>query len=116
MYKHALPPDFVLQSQRKNTEDEEKISIEQFIEEERHKLPPVAQLTPVNDTTFKKWRQKRDEELKALEEKNNKQSKYTGREFFQADLFKDDGEEADEEGWDLNEFREELDEIEAESQ
>lgn len=41
-YRHALPPGFVLKSQRKKDEEDEKareISMEEFLEVERHKLP-----------------------------------------------------------------------------
>ncbi|KAJ3295355.1 hypothetical protein HK104_002772 [Borealophlyctis nickersoniae] len=61
-YRHALPPGFVLK--KKETEEERKerelrereneISIEDFLETERHNLGP--NLTPVNAETFAKWK------------------------------------------------------------
>lgn len=87
-YRHALPPGFVLKSQRKALEDAEKgntISLEEFLEVEvcnqvqfllhdtqllgtiqRHKLG--SNLTPVTPETFAKWKQTRMNKKMAEEE------------------------------------------------
>ncbi len=86
MYRHALPPGFVLKSQKKAMEAAEKdtISLEAFIEVEvswfstslvamvdllnaqRHNLG--KNLTPVTPETFAKWKQTRQDKKVAEEE------------------------------------------------
>jgi hypothetical protein len=39
IYRHALPPGYVLKSQKKVEDEEEKITLEQFIETARHDFP-----------------------------------------------------------------------------
>ena len=50
-YRHALPPGYVLKRDQKKDDDEEKISLEQLVEEERQALlkglKPGETLTPV---------------------------------------------------------------------
>ena len=86
-YRHALPPGFMLKSQRKAMEEAEKanqISLEEFLEVEvrssntyiilkiiytlpqRHKLG--SNLTPVTPETFAKWKQTRMNKKQAEEE------------------------------------------------
>ena len=91
-YRHALPPGFVLRSQRKAIEEAEKantISLEEFLEVEvriesfplhsvafdtkstrwifqRHKLG--SNLTPVTPETFAKWKQTRMNKKQAEED------------------------------------------------
>lgn len=87
-YRHALPPGFVLKSQKKALEDAEKanaISLEEFLEVEvrlpsmsallgdldmaflkRHKLG--SNLTPVTPESFAKWKQTRMDKKLAEEE------------------------------------------------
>ncbi|KAA1477150.1 hypothetical protein DENSPDRAFT_844325 [Dentipellis sp. KUC8613] len=118
-YRHALPPGFVLKSQRKALADAEKantISIEEFLEVERHKLGP--NLTPVTRETFAKWKATRMDK-KAAEEEAAKKAKdaqhaagknagMSGRDLFQynPEWFEDSDEE-DEEDWDLAKYRRE---------
>lgn len=97
-YRHALPPGFVLKSERKALEDAEKantISLEEFLEVEvrieasplhsvisgteiligspqRHKLGP--NLTPVTPETFAKWKRTRMDK-KQVEEDAVKKAK-----------------------------------------
>jgi len=70
MYRHALPPGFVLKSQRKALDAAAKaadsISLEAFIEVERHKLGP--NLTPVTAESFAKWKQTRQDKKLAEQE------------------------------------------------
>ncbi|KAI0367954.1 hypothetical protein BV20DRAFT_949125 [Pilatotrama ljubarskyi] len=118
-YRHALPPGFVLKSQKKAMEDAEKanaISLEEFLEVERHKLGP--NLTPVTPETFAKWKQTRlDKKLaqeeamrKAKDERHaaGKNSGMSGRDLFtyNPEWFEDE-EEGEEEDWDLAKFRKE---------
>ncbi|KAI0671824.1 hypothetical protein C8Q78DRAFT_972582 [Trametes maxima] len=118
-YRHALPPGFVLKSQKKALEDAEKanaISLEEFLEVERHKLG--SNLTPVTPETFAKWKRTRmDKKLaeeealrKAKDDKHaaGKNSGMSGRDLFtyNPEWFEDE-EEADEDEWDLAKFRKE---------
>ncbi|KAG8967956.1 hypothetical protein FRC03_008977 [Tulasnella sp. 419] len=66
MYRHALPPGFVLKSQRKALDDASRsnvISLEEFLEVERHKLG--SNLTPVTPESFAKWKQNRMDKKEA---------------------------------------------------
>ncbi|CAL1717297.1 unnamed protein product [Somion occarium] len=72
-YRHALPPGFMLKSQRKAAEEAEKaniISLEEFLEVERHKLG--THLTPVTPDTFAKWKRTRMDKKLAEEELQRK--------------------------------------------
>ncbi|KAI9507318.1 hypothetical protein F5148DRAFT_131156 [Russula earlei] len=115
-YRHALPPGFVLKSQRKALEEAEKanmISLEEFLEVERHKLGP--NLTPVTRETFAKWKQtrmdKKEAEADVLRKAKDaqaaagKSSGMSGRDLFQynPEWFQDPDEE--EEDWDLSRYR-----------
>lgn len=119
MYRHRLPPGFVLKSQKKELEALEKaneISLEDFLETERHKLGP--NLTPVTAETFAEWKKERmdkkaaeEEMLKKKKEAQaaaNKMAGLSGREMFSLnpDMFivdDDDGEDDDGE-FDLNQY------------
>ncbi|RDX57184.1 hypothetical protein OH76DRAFT_1368069 [Lentinus brumalis] len=118
-YRHALPPGFVLKSQKKALEDAEKanaISLEEFLEVERHKLGP--NLTPVTPETFAKWKRTRMDKKLAEEEamKRAKDDKHaagknsgmSGRDLFtyNPEWFEDDDEPEDDE-WDLAKYRKE---------
>ncbi|KAI9591971.1 hypothetical protein BDF19DRAFT_453209 [Syncephalis fuscata] len=106
IYRHALPPGFVLKSKQQLKEEAEKgkISFEEFLETERHKLG--SNLTPVTWESFSAWKSSR-KELKEAEEKASRQKKeaafragkslqISGRELFDfnPDLI-NDGEWAD---------------------
>jgi len=121
-YRHALPPGFVLKSQKKALEDAAKantISLEDFLEVERHKLGP--NLTPVTPETFAIWKKTRmdkktaeQEALKNAKELQNtagKSSGMSGRDLFQynPEWFEDE-EEGDEEDWDLTKYRKQKEE------
>ncbi|KAJ8587009.1 hypothetical protein M405DRAFT_864132 [Rhizopogon salebrosus TDB-379] len=120
-YRHALPPGFVLKSQRKAAEEAAKsnvISLEEFLEVQasRHKLG--SNLTPVTPETFAIWKKtrmdKKEAEMEASRKSKEtqhaagKNSGMSGRDLFQynPEWFEDDEEEEDE-GWDLSLYRRE---------
>ncbi|OMH79565.1 Translation machinery-associated protein 46 [Zancudomyces culisetae] len=128
-YRHALPPGFVLPSVRKEKEREERekdqISLEQFLETERHNLG--SDLTPVTLETFTKWKKARLEEKAKLVAEDKKQketdvragraSNLTGRDYFDlqhlnVDALTNnsamDSLEDDNNAFDLNDFRDSL--------
>jgi len=72
IYRHALPPGFILKSDKKKMEDqEEKITIEELIEKERAALGPNT--TKVTLVTFLAWKKrKREEKIKEQNSKKNK--------------------------------------------
>ncbi|KAJ3478371.1 hypothetical protein NLI96_g9803 [Meripilus lineatus] len=120
-YRHALPPGFVLKSQRKALEDADKantISLEEFLEVERHKLGP--NLTPVTPESFAIWKRTRmdkklaeEEALKKAKDTQaaaGKNSGMSGRDLFtyNPEWFED--EEEEEEEWDITRYRHEKEE------
>lgn len=121
IYKHALPPGYVLKSQKKQDDEEEKITLEQFIETARHQLPPSSELKPVTAESFTQWykaKKTADEEqiFKKKELAREKGTGITGREFFQSGEYKEEEEEEDGENWDLTQFRRELEEATADGE
>ncbi|XP_078726859.1 zinc finger CCCH domain-containing protein 15 [Lampetra fluviatilis] len=106
MYRHALPPGFVLKKENKKDEKEEEISLEDLIEKERNALGP--NVTKITLETFLEWKMKKREEKvvkfqKAMEKrkadyKAGKTLGISGREVFEfhPDLVNADDEEADE--------------------
>ncbi|OBZ66270.1 Translation machinery-associated protein 46 [Grifola frondosa] len=121
-YRHALPPGFVLKSQKKAAEDAEKantISLEEFLEVERHKLG--SNLTPVTPESFAKWKQTRMNKKQAEEDAlrktkdaqhaAGKNSGMSGRDLFtyNPEWFEDE-EEVEEEEWDLAQYRKQKEE------
>jgi len=117
-YRHALPPGFVLKSQRKKEEEDAKkqeISLEEFLEVERHKLP--AKLTPVTDETFAVWKKNRVDKKVAQEDAMKKSKEVqasagrstgmSGRDLFTFNpmLMEDDDDDAGADDWDLTKYR-----------
>ena len=113
-YRHALPPGFVLEREKKELEkaklaaedDDDELTVEEKIEEERAKLPNEG-LTPVTLETFLAWKQRKAErKQKELEEKMKEEAKknasskgtnvLSGRALFKYDpnLFQDDEDAA----------------------
>jgi len=105
IYKHALPPGFVLKRKETAKVEQDEISIEELIEKERASLG--SNLTPINLETFMAWKKKKIQEKKDLREKelNKKREdiergksvgKVSGRELFlfKPELAEDDDEEA----------------------
>lgn len=127
-YRHALPPGFVLKSQKKAAEDAAKanaISLEEFLEVERHKLGP--NLTPVTPETFAIWKKtrmdKKEAEQEALRKTKDAQHAVgknvgmSGRDLFQynPEWFQDEDDDG-EDDWDLEKYRrqKEAEDLEAE--
>ena len=108
MYRHALPPGYVLKREKKAMEaqKEDELSIEELVERQRAALSTQA-LIPVTEESFNAWKvQKRKEaDKKATEDAAKKKANFTkgktagvtGREmfFFNPDMVKEDDEEAD---------------------
>jgi len=121
-YRHALPPGFVLKSQRKKDEEAEKakeISMEEFLEVERHKLPK-DKLTPVTKESFAKWKEtrmnKKEAEqdalakTKAAQASAGKAAGMSGRDLFTYNplLLEEneyDSEGDDDDDWDMEKWR-----------
>jgi len=125
-YTHALPPGYVLQRDKKELEklkledDEEEMTLEEKIEEERAALPS-ARLTQVTLETFVDWKKRKAErKQKELEERQREEEKkggkkniLSGKALFKYDptLFQDDENAADQ---DIYEERVEEEEEKAE--
>jgi hypothetical protein len=115
IYRHALPPGYVLKSQKNADDEEEKITLEQYIETARHQLPPSSELKPVTADSFAEWhraklREKEDVEAKKREQAKERGTGVSGREFFQSGAYLEDEAEEDGEDWDLSQFRKDLEE------
>jgi zinc finger CCCH domain-containing protein 15 len=115
IYRHALPPGYVLKSQKKAEDEEEKITLEQFIETARKELPPSSELKAVTADSFANWHKAKKEAEEAADAMNRELAKergtgITGREFFEGGGYHEDPDEEDGEDWDLREFRKNLEE------
>ncbi|UKZ46759.1 hypothetical protein TrVGV298_000968 [Trichoderma virens] len=117
MYKHALPPGFVLKTKEQRAAEKalldksplKTLTLEDFLESERHKL--TGTLTPVTPETFAKWKKERLDK-KAAEEQARKAKDNTGRALFESGKWRDDDSEADSEDedddtWNLEKLRRE---------
>jgi DRG Family Regulatory Proteins, Tma46/Zinc finger C-x8-C-x5-C-x3-H type (and similar) len=107
IYRHALPPGYVLKKDKKKDDKKDEISLEELIETERAGLGTTT--TKVTLETFLAWKKRKIEEKKAvaLEDekkklkdfKSGKQFGISGREMFSfnPDLVNDalDGDEGD---------------------
>ncbi|XP_061600842.1 zinc finger CCCH domain-containing protein 15 [Cololabis saira] len=106
MYRHALPPGFVLKKDKKKEEEkEDEVSLEELIENERSALG--VNVTRITLETFLAWKKrKRQEKLdKAREQMEQKKADFkagkslvvSGREVFEfrPELVDDDDDEAD---------------------
>ncbi|XP_006011535.1 zinc finger CCCH domain-containing protein 15 [Latimeria chalumnae] len=106
MYRHALPPGFVLKKDKKKEEKDEEISLEDLIEKERAALGP--NVTRITLETFLAWKKrKRQEKIEKAEQEMEKRKAdfkagkslgVSGREVFEfrPELVDADDEEADE--------------------
>ncbi|KAF7374378.1 hypothetical protein MSAN_00321800 [Mycena sanguinolenta] len=125
-YRHALPPGFVLKSQRKAAEEAAKsnvISLEEFLEVERHKLG--TNLTPVTPESFAIWKKTRmdkkeaeQEAIRKAKEQNRaagKSSGMSGKDLFEYNpewfVDEDDGDASDD--WDIAKYRKEKEDEDA---
>lgn len=117
MYKHRLPPGFVLQSQKREKEEAEKaneISLEEFLETARHQLG--SNLTPVTAETFATWKKQRVDKKQAEEEaienkkkqqaQANKLAGLSGREMFtlNPDMFSAEDEDGAGDEFDMDKY------------
>ncbi|KAM8851998.1 zinc finger CCCH domain-containing protein 15 [Synchiropus picturatus] len=112
MYRHALPPGFVLKKDKKKEEKEEEISLEELIENERSALG--ANVTRITLETFLAWKKRKRQEKvnKAREELEKKKADFkagkslvvSGREVFEfrPELVDDDDDEAADTGFTAN--------------
>ena len=65
MYRHALPPGFVLKKDKKKEEKEDEISLEDLIEREHSALGP--NVTKITLESFLAWKKrKRQEKIDTL--------------------------------------------------
>lgn len=94
-YKHCLPKNFVIPTGKDKMQEEmsieEYMDLEEQIDAERERVSKEGK--PVNDATFKEWKEKRDELRKNQKaEDESKKKVLTGLQLFrkQANLFKDD--------------------------
>ncbi|KAJ9111151.1 hypothetical protein QFC20_002645 [Naganishia adeliensis] len=115
-YRHALPPGFVLKSEKKAAEEaakKEVISLEEFLETERHKLK--APLTPVTPESFAIWKKTRMDKRKAEEEAKEKAKQaqraagkltgMSGKDMFAFGTeFLGEEDEEDDDDWDLQQY------------
>lgn len=113
-YRHSLPPGFVLKSKEKKKDETAKVSLEQFLETERHKITGTK--TPVTLESFAKWKSERVAKKTAAEEEDRKQkeqrraagklSGLSGREVFtfNPDLLDEVDDGDDDEEFDLTEY------------
>ncbi|KAF8558132.1 hypothetical protein OG21DRAFT_1405627, partial [Imleria badia] len=126
-YRHALPPGFVLKSERKAAEEAAKanvISLEEFLEIERHKLG--SNLTLVTPETFAIWKKtrmdKKEAEAEALRKAKETQhaagkiTGMSGRDLFQynPEWFEDQDEGDESDDFDLTRYRRDEEEVYAE--
>ncbi|KAI8672215.1 hypothetical protein LRP88_03271 [Fusarium phalaenopsidis] len=126
MYKHALPPGFVLKTKEQRAAEKalldksplKTLTLEDFLESERHKL--TGDLTPVTPETFAKWKKERLDK-KAAEEQLRKAKENTGRALFESGKWRDedDSEATDDEDddvWNLEKLRKETEAIRSEKE
>ncbi|XP_014231950.1 zinc finger CCCH domain-containing protein 15 homolog [Trichogramma pretiosum] len=108
IYRHALPPGFVLKKDLKKEDKKDEISLEDLIEKERANLGPNQ--TKITLETFIAWKKRKlqEKQQKAVKDEEKKRSDYkagrqvgiSGREmfFFNPELaagdVADDGDEA----------------------
>ncbi|KAK3315013.1 hypothetical protein B0H66DRAFT_501734 [Apodospora peruviana] len=117
MYKHALPPGFVLKTKEQRAAEKalldksplKTLTLEEFLESERHKL--TGKLTPVTPESFAKWKKERLDK-KAAEEQARKAKEATGRAMFESgnwrlDVEDADVDEEDDDAWNLEKLRKE---------
>merc|ERR1712212_490186 len=118
MYRHALPPGFVLKKDQKKEDEADKESLEEHIENERNQLS--GELTPVTKETFLAWKKRKiaEKKEKLNQEMNKKKDdfkagkgmmKISGKEVF---LFKPELADADDDEADDEVYNREIDEDE----
>lgn len=132
MYKHSLPPGFVLKTKEQRAAEKalmdksplKTLTLEDFLESERHKL--TGTLTPVTPETFAKWKKERLDK-KAAEDEARQAKEATGRAMFEKGGWEESDEEEDEseeEGdaqgeadeWDMESMRRETERMREENE
>lgn len=126
-YRHSLPQGFVLKTKEQRKlekmalENQPKITLEDFIETERNKLPK-DNLTPITPESFVKWKKEhKQQRLNAKNKAKNLQSQLTGREIvlkrFEDKFLREEELNGDHSGEiDMSQFKQELEEIEDENE
>ena len=130
MYRHSLPPGFVLKTKEQRAAEKalldksplKTLTLEDFLETERLKL--TGTLTPVTPETFAKWKKERLDK-KAAEDEARQAKEATGRAMFEKGGWQDseEEEESEEEGgveddadWDMESMRRETERIREENE
>ena len=130
MYKHSLPPGFVLKTKEQRAAEKalmdksplKTLTLEDFLENERHKL--TGTLTPVTPESFAKWKKERLDK-KSAEDEARMAKEATGRAMFEKGGWEDseEEEESEDEGgeeedadWDMESMRRETERIREENE
>lgn len=117
-YRHSLPEGFVLKTkeqklaEKRAAADQPKITLDDFIETERLKLP--KKLTPVTLETFTEWKKKRDEaKIKAAEEeiKKSKAKVVSGKQLLLSGKFIEEDDDDSANAWNLEDLKQRMDDI-----
>ncbi len=112
MYRHSLPPGFVLKTKEQRAAEKAlmdksplaTLTLEDFLESERHKL--TGTLTPVTPESFTKWKQERLDK-KAAEQEAQKLKEATGRALFEQGDWQASDDEDDGGAWNIDALRRE---------
>lgn len=119
-YRHALPPGFVLNKDKKRAENKPAIALEELVEVERSRLP--HDLPKLTLESFLQWKKRKIEERKAVAAKEEAEKKaefkagrnigLSGRDMFtfNPELAKDSGFDDDEAAFDSYDREEDEDE------
>lgn len=112
-YKHSLPPGFTLktneqkQAERDAAKNKPTLTLEEFLETERHKLG--SNLTPVTFDSFMKWKAQRLNKKAAEEDAIKKKESivHSGKWLFEQGKFgQGEDNDGDEDGaWDMSDLR-----------
>ena len=130
MYKHSLPPGFVLKTKEQRAAEKalmdksplKTLTLEDFLESERHKL--TGTLTPVTPESFAKWKKERLDK-KSAEDEARMAKEATGRAMFEKGGWEDseeedesdnEGGEEDDADWDMESMRRETERIREENE
>lgn len=125
-YRHSLPAGFVLKTKEQRRlekmaiENQPKITLEDFIETERDKLPK-ENLTPITPESFAKWKKEHKQKRINMKSKDKDKNRLTGREIVlkrfedkflrEEEIGADHGTEID-----MSQFKSAIEEIEDENE
>lgn len=115
-YRHSLPPGFKLKTKeeqrmgRQAMANAPKITLEDFIETERAKLP--KQKTPITIETFAAWKERREasKQKSAEEAAKSKKTALSGRQLMLSGKYTNDDNDDDSNIWDLSALRKQAEE------